>query len=374
MGITEAYQREQERIDKEEKAKAGIVEKEPLTVKEILADKEKSDLFVQMLVDTGEEEDEQLADQIAKSEIRQEDHDRLEKQRVAFEKKMDQVETIKKELTVELITDLGKNDQEFKALLGKVTADNMKDVVDSRLNELAISDSTRFEKLLKAIEQKQSDEGDSRKKLDDSVKKMCDENGWDETAYAQAMLIKDHSKREEAFSEMVRASWGDGFLGWYRRLFDTMFAGSGSGKDVQTLEAKKNEVGAWLAELENHKKNIGSVLSATIKGNYDMTAALSKAIFGESLKVERVGFKDMKNTFPSDPKVDQMWEECIQENVSKKHKSWDKFDDDEKDRIRDEFVDGLKKDGKKYSGRGLWGAIFANLFNPFIDTKKASLK
>ena len=372
----ETYKKEKEKIAKEEKIKlnGGVEEeeKETLTTKEILADKEKSDLFGKMLQQSGDHADVALAAKLVSGTYDQSDFEAIEKHRAAFEKRMNQVENVNEELTPELVAELGEHSPDFKKLiLNSVGSEAALSVVQERMAELSITDPGRFDKISKKVETMQGFKKGAYKDVEDSVKKIAESNKIDADAYLKALAIEDGPGREKALRGLIQATWGNGWKGKIGRFFDS--GGALTGEDVRLLDLKKKEVDDILVELDKHKKNIGKVLTTTIMGNDEIREALAKATLGESTKIERVGMKESRGALPKEAEVDRLWAEVKSKAIVNNHK-WDVMTDTEKDQVRNGFGDKMKKEAKKNGkGKGFWATLFDSIFGSFIDDKVKKL-
>ena len=375
MGI-EIYKKEQEHLVEEEKKKTGKVEekRETLTISDIVSDREKSYLFGKMLEKEGTKTDTELMTRLIKGELEESDIETLEKHRKNFEKRIRQAENIKEELTQELTLEIGYQNPEFQKIINIVGSERAVDIIQGQMSELAIMDPVRFLSISKKIEKVKNFKTGETKRLDDSVKELCEKEKIDANEYLKAIAITDKKQREEAVKKLVQSSWGG-----VKKTKNSIFSIFGKGlanESVKKLLDKKDEIDNLFSELDKQKKNIGGALSSTIKGNESMRKALSKAIVGESIKQNpQVGVEEARETFPDDEDINTSWEN-YKKNTNFGGKKWEKLTDPEKDTARTKFGEKLKKDvqDKSKEREGFWNSIFQSLFDPFIDDKINKLK
>ncbi len=375
----ETYKKEQKKLEKEEEIELNDgVEKEQeetLTIKKILADKESSALFGKMIEESGGPEGKDMAVRLVDGKLEEGDVDSLEKYRASFEEKMHVVENLNEELTPELLDELGLQSPEFKKILNTLDSKTTSKMIKDRMAELAVSEPEHFDKISKKIEKLQDFKDGEFKVLDESVKKICEENNIDADDYLKALAINDPKKQEETLRNLVRDSWGEGGWGSTVRVLDKFSSlfGGGSKLIAEQLADQKVNIDAVFAELDKHKKGIGKVLATTVKGSNTMRDALSKALIGEPTKVEHIGMKDSKELLPKEIDIDTRWEEAkVDLNVG--GKTWNRLNSVEKDKERKKFGNKIKAEAKKKSkGKGFWASIFEAIFGSFIDDKISKL-
>jgi len=379
----EVYKQEQEKIKAEEEKKrrqeAGEPEedREPLTTEEIIADKEKSHLLGKMLERDGGPESKEVMIRLKSGTLTEADIDNLSKYRDAFDKKMQKVENVSEEITPEMVAELGEHDPKLKKLLEHVSPDKLVDVVQDRLGELAMSEPDQFKIISKKIEKMQDFKKGDFKKLDDSVREMCEKENIGVNDYMKALAIKDPFEQRKELERIIGESWGDGIGGKTKRFIDS-FLGNFSDKKIQELSWKKSEIDNVFAELDKHKKNIGKALAVTVKGNDDMRNALANAILGKSTKKEQRGFKDAESTpqikeSDIDARYRQLKNSTFPTATPNVFRKWDALNPAEKDQQRDLFIDQIKAEEKAKRKGGFWDSIFEAMFGSFLTKKRASL-
>ncbi len=378
------YKQEQIRLkkkDEEEKIKeaGGEVEEtpEPLTLKDIMADKEKSSLFVKMLDHDGGQEEKNLLVRLSTSKLEEADVDALSNYRKKFEVKMQRVENVKEQITEEMAIEIAERNPDIKKLLDNVGADSIVSIVQDRLGDLSVTEPERFNRFAKSIENMQSFQKGKFNELQNNVEKMCKEKNLNGDEYLKALAIEDPDEREKALVSLVRDSWGDGFLGKSRRFLDLLSFKAFSANGTIELDKNKSEVDAVFQELDKKKKSIGKILAATIKGSDDMREALAKSISGESTKKEQFGFKDAKSVPQiKEGEIQKRWEEQKAEGFygSNGTKTWDKMSVVEQDSARDNFLNDIKTEQASKRKVGLWSLIFGSIFEAFLLDQKKNLK
>lgn len=286
------------------------------------------------------------------------------------------VENLNEELTPELLNELGLQSPEFQKILNTLDSKTTSKMIKDRMAELAVSEPERFDKISDKLEGLQDFKKGEFKELDDSVKKICEENNINADDYLKALAIKDPKEQGEVLRNLVRDSWGDGGWGSTVRVIDKFSSlfGGGSKLIAEQLAEQKVNIDAVFAELDKHKKGIGKVLAVTIKGSDTMRDALSKALIGEPTKVEQIGMKENKDVLPKEAEIEERWEE-VKADIKVGGKVWSKLNVAEKDKERKKFGNLMKAEAKKKSkGKGFWAMILEAIFGKFIDEKIAELK
>jgi hypothetical protein len=377
---TETYKKEQERIEKAEREKLlGRPEEEapePMTVAEIMGDNEKSSLFGKMLERDGDPTDKDVVDRLINKKLQDGDVEVLQKYGAAFEKKWRRVEGVNEELTPELIKEVASQSPDFKKILGVIDSDRATAMFKDRMADLAFTDPALFDKIYKSVDNLTILKKGGVSSNDKYIEKMCKDNNIDEGLFSKALAIKDDVEREDAIREIVRSSWGKGFFGGAGRFFDVISFGAISSDQVEKMSRSKGVIDGLLAELDVRKKKIGNVLASTVKGSPDMLNSLSKAVMGESTKVEQAGLKKVKEGYPKEQQIDVRYGNFKRKifNVGGVNKTWANLSDTEKTAQKQIFADEVIADSKKTAkAGGFWASIAEALFGAFLVEKMKKL-
>jgi len=374
MSLIDTYKTEQDRLEKEEKKKAGIPEEpeDTLTVKEILNNKEDSALFGDMLEHDGGSTNKDLMARLVSGKMEAADIEELSKFRGQFSEKMRAAESVRGELTPELAQEIAKNNPDIQKMIGLVGPEGIVKAVQETIKKMAVTDPEQFKKISKSVETMKSFRDGDLKKLDDSVKEKCKKEGINADEFMKALAIEDGGDRMKALNDLVKKQWDKNGWGKLKRAVDWLTTGALSSGKVNRLEDSKIDIDTAFAELAKYKKEIGSVLGASINGNKDLIEALNREMVGEPKKKETVSMNDAKKDIPT--------EDSLREGFKKFRKNlgnWDSLDEKSKDSWRDKFLKEEKdKADKNISARGggFWASIFGAMFNSmFTGFDKKSL-
>lgn len=383
----ESYKKEQERLEKEELKKVGTPEEleDTLTVKEIINNKEQSALLGDMIEHDGDDTDKELMSRLVSGKMEATDIDRLEKFRGKFSEKMRDAETIKEEITPELAQEIARQNPEIQKIVKLVGPEGVVKAVQENIMKIAVNDPEKFKKISKSVETMKSFREGDLKKLDDSVKERCKKEGINADKFAKALAIEDDAERKKVMIDLIRSEWGTGGWASIKRGLDTvdttmnklfrLFGDntvSFSEMKAGRLSDMKQEIDDAFGKLDEHKKKVGSVLGASIKGNKDLLEALSREIVGIPKKKESVGMSDVKKVATDAEGIKKNWD-----IIKKKEKpNWNSMTPADQDIFRNHFMKEQESYTKKKLAEqgGFWAAIFGAIFDSmFAGFDKKSL-
>src|ERR1035437_6600486 len=279
----ETYKTEQDRLEKEEAKKAGVPEEveDTLTVKQILNDKEKSDLLGDMVEHGGDPADKQLITRLVSGKLEAADFNRLEELRGGLSEKICEADKIKSELTPELAMELAKGNPDLEKIVKSVSPEGVVKAVHETIKKMAVNDPDNFDKISSQVKTIKSFKEGDLKKLDDKIKEKCDKEGIDADEYMKILAISDNKERTKALPDMVKGQWSG-----FKRLRNWLSGESILDKSVKNLKKSKKEIDDAFIDLDQHKKNLGSILVGSVAGNKDLLEALSREIVGTPKKKE----------------------------------------------------------------------------------------
>ncbi len=360
MGIFDSIKKSRE----EKKEKVEPVIKGP-TLEEVMQDNEKSHLFGEFLISIGEED---LATRVAGKMLNEVDLALLNKQRKVFLEKMAKAEEIEKWLTKENIMSLAHNHPDFAAATGVLGVEKIAEMVKSQLKNIAITDEDRFKKLLGTIQITEDFKNGSYKKNEEEIEKLLKDKGINPKEYQDALAIEDPDKKEKALKELANRT-----NVFYKRAIYSIFKGGRFIKEVKedtTLEEIKGSetlLNNSVAELNDHQKNIGAALFASLNSNDDMRRAFSGSLIGENAPEKSGrGFSEAKKRSFSEKKALESWEEAKRKQTKP---TYDSFDVGRKEKFRDDFMKEQIKTYKEGSS-GLWDIVFSAFFAKNINDMK----
>jgi|GEM_PF-4901640 len=361
MGIADAFRKnKQEKENKAAQPPAGH------TVAEILKDKEKSDLFGQLLKREGKEE---LALRLAEGKLEYGDMDLLESQRILFSEAMERSEKIGKMLSAESITELGRNNQNFERIVNLLGIERAAKVIRGQLMELAINDEQRFNRIGQRLEDMEKYRKGEYKEINDQVEKLCKESGITPKEYLDALAIEDKKEKEKKLKELAQKA----HVGFKKFINIITLGKYGKNLTLAKLMDGETSLEDVMKKLDQYYEEIGQSLSYTVENNQSMRQAMSQELIGEKgATASQEGFGDAKKEAGDqkfdETKFDKEWE------AYKKAADYDAHPGDQ-ETIKDMFIDEQQK---KYGGKGaeggFWASIFTVLFEKKIKNKRSTLK
>jgi len=353
MGI-DTYSKEKVRLEKEENKKAGI-EEEPedtLTIKEVLASREQSALLGDMIEHDGTDEDKELMARVLSGKMEAADIDRLSKFRGDFSEKIREAETIKEELTPELAKEMAAQHPEIKKIVETVGPDGVVKAVHETIKKMAMTDPKGFDKISKQVETVKSFKKGEIKELNDKVEEICKKQGVNPDNILKAMAIEDEGKRQKAITEIALKD-----AGFWKMIT--------SGGRISKLMNMKGGIDDALAQLDQHKKDLGRIMATTMRANGDMIEALNREMVGVPKQKEVFGLPEIKKNAPTETGLREKFKE-----QKKRIANWDTLDEAGKNGWRDKFLKEEKLAAQKNNAekQGFWAIVFNALFDSMFDT------
>ena len=385
MASIDIYKTESKAIEAEEtrkKIESGEIEpeKESLSLASIMQDKEKTDLLGKMIDEEGNPDGEALMTRLLNKKLEPGDVAKLDEYRERFSGKLEKAENINSEITTEMLADIGALHPDFQKIIKQADSpEKAATMIKGQMNEVAMTDPTRFAHMTKEVEALQSFKKGEFKRVYTETQELAKKMGVDTNQYMKTLAIKDEKERDKKLAGLVRASWGDGIIGSTRRGIDSitsLFGGSLSKAGAKELAEHKWKIDAAFTQLELHKKKIGEVLAATVEGNPQMREALAKSILGEPVKKENpVGIKEAKGMFTYD-------EEAVADEWTREKsklvvggKKWKDLTEYDRQEQRKQFTKRIKDRAGKKSGAtsGMFTRIFLSFFQGLVDSKMSAL-
>ena len=360
------FSEEKDRLEKDRREKAGIPEEpvDTLTVKEILSGKESSALFGEMIEQSGDPDDKEMLARLVSGKMEADDVKKIAEARDAFSEKMREAEAIKSELTPELVQQIAKNNPDIQRIMQEVGADGIVKISHETIKKIAVSDPSRFREISLSVKVLQNSRNGQFKELNDKVEDLCKKQGINPEKYLKAAAISDDVERKKAINKLAVEN-----AGFWKALT--------SGKRIRQLVEMKTDLEAAFAELDHWKREIGSVLALSIKGNQDMLEALNREMAGEPKKKEVFGMNDIKKEVVDEATIKadfKKWRSNATNNLD--DAIWNQLTDQEKGLHRDEFMRerANERKGAIAAKGGFWASIFSALFDTmFAGFDKSTL-
>ncbi len=361
MGIIDSFRKKKEASQEEEHTTPPP---KGHALAEILNDKTNSHLFGTLLDNDGQES---LGKRVATGNLEEDDIELLEEYRKKYSEKVIESETIEKLLTEENVIEIARSQPDFAKIINILGPQKAIRAIRSQLREMCFTDGERFSRIAEPIVEYDSYKNGEYKKTNDKVEKFCKDNNISIKGYLEALDIEDPKEKEEALKKLA----GEKQEGW--KVWNAITLKTA--RNLKGLQSAEAEMELSIAELDKYKEAVGDMLYTSVSGNKDMRDAFARELLSESApavepksgfeggKKEALGAFD-ENQFNKD------WTEY------KKKMNYDGSDDDEKDNLKDLFIDDQKKAyrTKNKGHEGFWTSIFGALFEGKIDDKKDTLK
>lgn len=364
--IENSYKKQVESANAKEEAKTkdpNDVEQPGRTLTDIIADKSESAIFGSFLKKEGPSGVE-LAERLAKNELRAEDLKALEVRRLEHIQKMHEVEGLEKQMTPEYVANFAKYSPKFQEIVNLIGPEKAASALQSQMRELLVSDQDRFNNLSNKMKELMTFRRGELSDTDKAIIEECKKNGVSEADFMKALAMEDEEERKEFLKGHVRNSYK-----WYKKGADFITFGKWSKEDAKNLAAKKDDMDAVLETLNNHISGVGGMLEDVVDGNDAVRGAFAAEIIGEKIpKPEpQKTFKEARSEKATEEKmIDDEW---------LKYKAAVKFDtlatQPEKDaeiaKFRQQMIDQEKEKNKK---KGFWASLFASLFESTVKSKE----
>ena len=339
------------------------------TVSEILKDKNKFHIFGELLRREGHTD---LAVRIRENKLQESDIDLLEQNRKIFSEQMALSEKTEKFLTKENIIAFAKRHPELEKIINVFGPDQAVKVIQAQLKEISITDESRFNTILSAIETATTYQSGEAKSVNEEIEKLCKEKHIKPQAYLDALSITDPVDRDEALKKLVTIL-PEKREGWKKvlNIFHTP-KGSYDRETFDKLADSAIKLEDTIAQLNIHEADIGAALSYTLSSNDKMRDSLFAEMAGENMPGEpKVGFKELKQT-TFNKQEEQEWNDNWE--AKKIADNYDTRPPDEQRDIRDSFAAGAKEVYRRErAGSSFWEQITSALTEAFIDDKAVTL-
>ena len=363
MGILDSF-----RKSKEEKKTQTTPPRQGHTLADVLQDKNKSYLFGKLLERDGDQE---LAARLAEGKLEENDIALLEEKRFVFSEKITQAEKIEKLLTKENIIDFARSHPEFEKIVNLLGPEKAIKAIQGQLREISVTDESRFNSVLSAMEFLDSYKNGEYKIVNDEVEKICKDNNIRPQEYLAVLAIEDPIEKEKKLKELASRVPSElrKTMNWLSR--GMVGKGGTFNKDVlESLQSSENSIQNSIAQLDLFHKDIGAVLFYSVSGNDSMRNALASELTNEKVQEEpKSGFKEAKKEAFNEDEFEKEWKK------EKEYVGYEGLNDDERERAKQTFVDNAQMHYlEKNTGKGFWHEILVTITEALINSKKDKLK
>lgn len=351
MGIIEKWR---ERDKKEDLAVTGEEEVKGPTIKEILANKEQSELFGEYLGEEGEDDLGQKL-KLAPSELNREDFAALGERRKEFLGIIERSKNTLKLLDAKTIEEMVGESPELKNLSESGGPEVMRAALARYLPKLAILDRERFIALNDSVaaiaKRREAIEIDNKE-----IKKLCERYGIDEDKYLDVMRDGDPDEIAELVKEKISR-------------FRRMLPGAGDLLKKRIAEFDRSDlIRQHLEELDGELREAGGALEATLMDNEILRAAFSAevALDKESVPKPESGasFSEVKR--PKEDAVAEAWEKFGIAHEKKYGFKPENSPDEHYEEALEEFSKEYTKSNFK-GKQGFWARVCSAFWSSMVE-------
>lgn len=330
------------------------------TLAEVLQDKHNSHLFGRMLEISGHED---MAQRLLAGKLERDDLELLEEQRLKFSEKVTRSEQVGEILTEKNVLEIARNHPDFAKIINLVGPKKAIKAIQGQLKEMCITDEYRFNMITEPMEAYAG----KYKKTNEKVEKMCKDMGITPREYLDAIAIEDPAEKKAALRKLAKGQHNKFQAAWN-------FVTAKGLRNLRDLREGEYLLESSVAELDMYKDDIGSTLFYSVNGNDNMRNAFSRELLSENAPAgePESGFADAKkeNTGAFNEKeFDKDWE------AYKKKMAYDTSTDDEKEYLKDTFIDDQKETQRKRKKKtmGFWASVSSILIDGRINEKRDAL-
>lgn len=288
-----------------------------MTLKEILADKEKSSHFGELLQKSGNQD---VAERLFQGKLAAGDLEKLDKQRQEFQKQQQETakemkeknellkdarETLRSGFTVEALTQFAGQSKQFEMIVKAIGAGGAREVILSQLEPLAMRDPGRLKAILDVFK-KFSESSKAKDKPDIEIAQICKKHGIQEDEFNDIMKDNpDQESRRKALQEKIGEKMGK----WKKfNTFSTESRRESQAKDI----LDKNEITALKNGYESDLRMVGDAMEAAISKNQEVQEAFMSVLLGKGItqapqqsKQEFMSFQEMRGIMPEEDALKQ---------------------------------------------------------------------
>jgi hypothetical protein len=348
--VIERY-REIKKEDEARKTEEGGVEvKTPTgpTLKEILANRENSRLFGELL---SEREETELAGNLLRGDLEIGDLRDLEGFRNEFVEILEQSKNLRESLTPENLREMIAHSSNLQEIYNLVGPKGIQEIMSRQLVSLAIRNPEEF-KGLREILGRLDEERKNIKVRDKEIKDLCKKYNVSEKELAKALRIEEEDERIKEIKRVVGKRMGIWRIFKWRKVV----------QKARKLDTRE-EIETMLENLNRTRAEFGEVLAATISGNEEVKRELISVIKSESperMRERAFSFKEIAR--------EMLPEEDFEKDILDE---WERYKTSKDIRVvsdgdREDFIDQFQKEKMK-NKTGFWSDIFKVFFSFLLD-------
>ncbi|MCL5257837.1 MAG: hypothetical protein M1505_01225 [Patescibacteria group bacterium] len=317
-----------------------------LNLREILADKNNSELFGTLL-DKKNEND--LGQKLVKGELKPEDLKQLEGYRNEFVKILDDSKKVNEMLDSRVLNGVITRSPNLQTLNHLVGQDGIQRTVAKKLNFLAIEDKDHFDQIINSFERVQEQKSAEAEK-DEEIKKICAQYSVSDRDLGDVLKIDDTNKRLIQIRGLIKK----------RMSFGGLFQNREISRRAEELD-RRDDIVALLAEADKTMLSLGDSLSLSIGNNDEVRRELVSFLRGEDKSKREEGetemsFKESKELYLSQSDLEAAWQRFVGDSNDKELVGRaQKNDLVAKGELQNLFVQNYLGDkNKKIKKKGFW--------------------
>ncbi len=281
------------------------------TLKDILADKEKSSRFGELLKSSGSQD---IAERLLKGKLAEGDLEKLDERRKEFNRKEQEVlketrdrkelwekarETLGSGLTKEALTQFAGQSKSFDIILKAVGAEGARRTIMSQLEALAMRDPGRLNTILEKFE-KFSENSKAKNNPDAEIGKIREKYHVTEDELNDILRNNpDRESRKKALQGKIAERM--------KRIAGVEITMGRSSESRAEKILKEDEVRTLQEGYKNDLQVVGDAMEAAISKNEEVQEAFMSVLLGKEIaqapkeqKEEFLGFQEMRGMMPEE--------------------------------------------------------------------------
>jgi hypothetical protein len=340
------------------------------TLTDIASNSEEAKLFGAFIQQRGDQQEADLAARFMAKQLEQGDMEKLAELRKLHNEKMDGIKRIEGAMTEEYVQEFAENHPYFKNIVGLVGPKKAADAIKKQMRELAATDPDRFDELKMKMDRMLDHKEGEMKQVDAKILEHCKKLGISEKVFLESLKMETAKERNAHLAQHIKKSYGA-----FKSAGNFLSFGRTAKKEAIELARQKEEMDEALEELEFYMMGVGGTLDTIVEGNEDMRQVFTNIMHAEDkgpIAQERLDMKQAGAEAEQEKvQLQKRWE-----TEKKKTPGYENLSDDDKDALREQFINEEKNvSASKEAARkkkGLW-ASFIGMFG-IESIKKEDLK
>lgn len=340
------------------------------TLKDILADKEKSSRFGELLKSSGSQD---IAERLLKGKLSEGDLEKLDERRKEFNKKEQEVlketrdrkelwekarETLGSGLTNEALTQFAGQSKSFDIILKAVGVEGARRTIMSQLEALAMRDPGRLNTILEKFE-KFSENSKAKNNPDAEIGKIREKYHVTENDLND--ILRDNPDRESR-KKALQGKIAEKMSRFEKLRGGLKIAGIRNAESRAEKILKEDEIGILQEGYRNDLQVVGDAMEAAISKNEEVQEAFMSVLLGKEIipapkeqKEEVLSFQEMRGMMPE--------EDALKEEYT----TWADAERSAEKKPDNRVFAGSYMEGKMGNKKGSWGDITRNMIMGLLN-------